>query len=237
MKHDAGRIIGLYRRHGLAWEALRREARFVEQAWLARFLAALPRGPQGARVLDIGCGGGEPIARHLAAAGCRVTGIDTAPALLALARQRLPRARWLRCDMRHLALGRRFDGLVAWDSFFHLPAHDQRRMVRVFRRHAAPGAVLLFTSGPRHGEAMGRFAGEAMFHASLAPLAYRRLLAGSGFRVLAHVAEDPGCGGRTVWLARAEGHSPSRARVLISQSCTAWRCPNPSPPAIGFARR
>jgi SAM-dependent methyltransferase len=242
MKHDAARIIALYRRHGLAWEALRRTSRFVERAWLDSFLAALPHGPQGAHVLDIGCGAGEPMARHLAAAGCRITGIDTAPALLAMARARLPRARWLRRDMRHLALDRRFDGLVAWDSVFHLPANDQHRMMPVFRRHAAPGAVLLVTTGPRHGEAIGRFAGEPMFHASLAPHAYRRLLARNGFRVLAHVAEDPGCGGRTVWLARAHGssahgHSPTDARVPMSRACMAWRCPNPSPPAIGFARR
>lgn len=236
MKHEAARIIGLYRRHGLAWEALRRDSVFVERGWLDRFLAALPHGARGARILDIGCGGGEPVARYLAGAGCRVTGIDTAPALLALALARLPRHRWLRRDMRRLRLGRRFDGLVAWDSFFHLMAHDQRRMAVVFRRHTAPGAVLMFTSGPRHGEAMGRLSGEPLFHASLAPQACRRVLAARGFRVLAHAAEDPGCGGRTVWLARAERHSPSDARPPISIRCTAWRFPNRLPRVTGSAR-
>lgn len=215
MQHDASRIIGLYRRHGLAWEALRRDG-FVERMWLDRFLAALPRKAQGARILDIGCGGGVPIARHVADAGCRITGIDTAPALLALARLRLPGHRWLRRDMRHLVLGKRFDGILAWDSLFHLCVADQRRMIPRLRRHAAPGAVLLFSSGPRHGEAIGRFEGEPLFHASLAPSAYRRLLAANGFRLLAHAAEDPGCGGHTVWLVRAERHSPSSAAAPIS---------------------
>ncbi|WP_144299894.1 class I SAM-dependent DNA methyltransferase [Elioraea rosea] len=215
MQHHASRIVGLYRRHGLAWETLRREG-FVERAWIERFLGALPRNPEGARILDIGCGGAVPIARHLAKAGCRITGIDTAPALLALARLRLPQHHWLRRDMRRLALGERFDGILAWDSLFHLSVADQRRMIPRLRRHAAPGAVLLFSSGPRHGEAIGQFAGEPMFHASLAPPAYRRLLAANRFRVLAHVAEDPGCGGHTVWLVRAEGHSPTRAAAPIS---------------------
>ena len=50
--------------------------------------------------------------------------------------------------MRSLALGRTFDGIVAWDSFFHLTWDDQRRIFPVFRAHAATGAALMFTSGP-----------------------------------------------------------------------------------------
>ena len=40
--------------------------------------------------------------------------------------------------MRELALGRKFSGILAWDSFFHLRHDDQRRMFPVFRQHAAP---------------------------------------------------------------------------------------------------
>ncbi len=63
-------------------------------------------------------------------------------------------------------------------------------------------AALMFTSGPSHGIALGCYAGETLFHASLDPAEYRALLAAQGFSVVAHVAEDPTCGGRTVWLAR-----------------------------------
>jgi hypothetical protein len=37
--------------------------------------------------------------------------------------------------MRQLALGRPFDGIVAWDSFFHLGHDDQRRMFAIFADH------------------------------------------------------------------------------------------------------
>jgi len=205
MRHDAARITGLYRRHGAAWEALRRRSVVVEEAWLVRFRAALPRRASGPRVLDLGCGGGWPVAEALAAAGCRLTGLDTAPALLALARARLPRHRWLRVDMRGALPRRRFDGITAWDSAFHLTQVEQRRLIRRLARHAAPGAAVMLTSGPRHGEAIGRLGGEPLFHASLSAAAYRRLFAAAGFRVVAHAAEDPLCGGRTVWLARARG--------------------------------
>src|SRR3954469_1600763 len=77
---------------------------------------------------------------------------------------------------RGLSLGQRFDGILAWDSFFHLRPGDQRAMFPVFRDHAAPGASLLFTSGPRAGVAMGEWQGEPLYHASLDPDEYRALL-------------------------------------------------------------
>ena len=72
-------------------------------------------------------------------------------------------------------------------------------MFAVFERHAAPGALLMFNTGPDHGEAIGEFEGDPLYHASLARADYESLLAQSGFRVIARVASDPAAGGRTVW--------------------------------------
>jgi trans-aconitate methyltransferase len=195
----AASITGLYTRHGAAWARDRGDAPGTEAAWIARLLALLP---PAAHVLDIGCGSGAPIATAIASAGHRVTGLDASPTLLDLARARLPDAEWIEADMRAMDLGRRFDALVAWDSFFHLDHDAQRGMLPRFAAHAVPGAPLLFTSGPRHGVAMGSYAGEPLFHASLDPAEYRALLAAHGFEVLDHRAEDPAGGGHTVWLAR-----------------------------------
>jgi SAM-dependent methyltransferase len=203
MSTDAANIIGLYERHAAAWAAARGEA-MIERAWLDRFLALLPAG---GRVLDLGCGPGVPIARYLAAAGCAVMAVDAAPRMIELCRANVPAAECLVADMRGLTLGRCFDGILAWDSFFHLTQDDQRAMFPVFRRHAAPGAALLFTSGPAQGEAIGQFGGERLYHASLDPDAYRALLAANGFAVVAQRSEDAECGGHTVWLARLEAEA------------------------------
>jgi SAM-dependent methyltransferase len=124
----------------------------MERAYLDDMLARLADRP---RVLDLGCGSGEPIARYLVERGCALTGVDAAPAMIALCRERFPNEQWLVADMRALDLEVRFDALIAWDSFFHLKPDDQRRMFEVFRAHIAPGGLLLFTSGPRAGEAIG----------------------------------------------------------------------------------
>ncbi|HEY4943686.1 MAG TPA: methyltransferase domain-containing protein [Rhizomicrobium sp.] len=198
MSSDSERIVGLYQRHAQAWAADRGN-RLVERAWLDRFAGLVPAG---AAVLDIGCGCGEPIARYLIERGHAVSGVDSSPEMIAMCRSRFPSGDWQVADMRMLSLEHVFGGIVAWDSFFHLCHDDQRRMFPVFRKHAAKDAALMFTSGPAHGEAIGRLKGEPLYHASLDAEEYRALLEAHGFDVAAHVAEDPDCDRHTIWLAK-----------------------------------
>lgn len=197
MNDAADRIVDLYRRHARQWDE-NRSRNLFERPWLDRFIALLP---PGGTALDIGCGTGEPIARYLVEHGLAVTGVDSASTMIDVCRERLP-GTWIVADMRDLAIGRRFDGLLAWDSFFHLRPDDQRAMFPVFEAHSDPGTALMFTSGPSSGVAVGEFHGEPLYHASLEADEYRALLANHGFAVVAHVAEDPTCGRHTVWLAQ-----------------------------------
>jgi SAM-dependent methyltransferase len=187
----------LYERHARSFDRDRSRS-LQERSWLDRFLDRIPRGGE---VLDIGCGMGEPLARYCIEAGRRVVGIDSSPALIAMCRARFPTGEWLVADMRDLDLGRRFDGLLAWDSFFHLAGDDQRGMFGRFARHARQGAALIFTSGTSEGERMGSYGGEPLYHASLDTAEYERLLSRHGFLVEDYVANDPECGAHTVWLA------------------------------------
>lgn len=194
------RIIDLYERRATAWDEARRDGPSAgERPHLAAFAGALP---PGASVLDIGCGSGMPVARDLIASAFHVTGVDSSPALIALCRQHFPGCAWHVADMRALDLGRRFDGLLAWHSLFHLAADDQRRMFPIFARHAAPRALLMFTSGPIAGVAMGEWQGEPLFHDSLGQAEYRALLIENGFNVLRFTAGEPIARGPTVWQAR-----------------------------------
>jgi 2-polyprenyl-3-methyl-5-hydroxy-6-metoxy-1,4-benzoquinol methylase len=191
-------VIDVYQRHGAIWAGLRGDT-LVEGSWLDRFCDLLPAG---AAVLDIGCGSGLPLARELLRRGFSVTGVDGTPTMVQLFESNLPGTPVHLADMRQLALEQRFAGLLAWDSFFHLSPDDQRAMFFRFQAHAAPGAALMFTSGPAEGSAIGELNGEPLYHGSLNPDEYRNLLAATGFEVAAHVIEDPSCGGRTIWLAR-----------------------------------
>ncbi len=195
----AAQIIPLYQSHARQWDDVRREQDY-QQGWLERFMALLPaRGT----ILDVGCGSGLPIAGVLIQHHFQLTGIDSALAMLELAQARFPQHIWQQADMRSLNLAQQFDGILAWDSFFHLTHQDQREMFGIFQQHAKTGTVLMFSSGPEHGEAIGEFEGELLYHASLAPAEYEQLLYQHGFQLIEMRINDPECAGHTVWLAQA----------------------------------
>ena len=191
-------VCGKY--EGIAgWFDASRRKDLMEREYLD---AMLKRLPAGSSLLDLGCGSGEPLAGFFIRKGFTLTGVDGAPGMIAMCRERFPDMEWLVGDMRGLALGRRFDAVVAWDSFFHLSKEDQRAMFPVFAAHLHKGGLLLFTSGPAEGEASGVMEGQEFRYSSLSPEEYGRLLAANGLEVLLHKAEDPACGKHTVWLAR-----------------------------------
>ncbi|MGP0591008.1 class I SAM-dependent methyltransferase [Nitrospira sp. T9] len=193
-------VIDLYERHVLAYD--RDRSRLLQECiWLDRFLVHVR---PGGTVLDLGCGMGEPIARYLIGRGFRVIGMDTSASMIALCRARFPDSEWVVADMRQFEIVRRFDGILAWDSFFHLDMDDQRKMFPRFAKNAQRGAPLMFTSGPAEGEAIGTYGVEPLYHASLGPAEYEQQLLTNGFVVRAYTAEDPACGKHTVWLATCD---------------------------------
>jgi hypothetical protein len=129
--------------------------------------------------------------------------------MIEAAKSKFPRAVWQVGDMRRLALGRSFDGLIAWHSIFHLRPDDQRELFPRLARHGRSGTVLLFTSGWQSDESVGNLRGEPLYHASLNPLEYQDLLGESGFEVVAHLERDLEAGHATVWLARLAGGTRS----------------------------
>lgn len=193
----AGRTQEIYERNAARFDRERPKA-LHERAWLDRFLDCLA---PGGHVLDAGCGTGDPVAHYMAGRGFRVTGLDASEAMLAIARTRFPDGDWRLGDMRSVDLPERFDGIIAWDSFFHLTADEQRDTLPQFARLLAPGGALLLTIGPEAGEVTGRVGDDSVYHASLAPEDYDSILAAHGLGVIAFVAEDPDCDFRTLLLA------------------------------------
>ena len=175
---EAERIPDLYERHALAFDRIRGKS-LVEKSWLQRFMACLP--PDGA-VLDIGCGSGEPMAAALLSQGYAVTGIDS--------------------EVKNNDVVLFMKGTPQFPQCGFSGQSTSSKRMRP-EAHAQPGAVLMFTSGPGEGTAIGTFEGEALHHASLSGAEYRDLLAANGFAVLDHMVEDAGCGGATVWLAQS----------------------------------
>lgn len=198
MSHEL--IIDLYEQYATQYDA-NRGKNLQEKAWLDAFLHEVPAG---GTVLDIGCGSGEPIAKYVLQQQYNVVGIDTSPSMIAMCRKRFPQAVWHIGDMRTLSSVLRnetYDGIIAWDSLFHLKSADQQLVLKQFARYIRPGSPLLFTSGPAAGVSIGEWQGKPLYHASLSPQQYESILREHGFTVRDYVAQDSACGDHTVWLA------------------------------------
>lgn len=122
-------------------------SRFIDRELVRRgdaeFWRSAAGEPDVARVLELGAGTGR-ITELLAERAARVVGVDLSREMLAKARSRLSgheHVHLMVADMRTLALGDRFDLVVAADDpFVHLNrSRDRQRTLEVVKRHLAPG--------------------------------------------------------------------------------------------------
>ncbi|NLE76305.1 MAG: class I SAM-dependent methyltransferase [Chloroflexi bacterium] len=131
----------------------KRSARYYDALYSSKDYAAEVRrveeafgrcgvGP-GAAVLDVACGTGGHI-QHLHPT-YRVEGLDLAPEMLAVARQRFPDLPLHQADMTEFDLGRQFDALLClFSSIGYVRTLPRlRRTLRTFARHLRPGGVAL----------------------------------------------------------------------------------------------
>jgi len=166
--------------HYLNW------GRRVQGAPRARFLKEFSRRlPDGARVLDLGCGAGVPSTQVLAKR-FKVVGVDISRAQLRLARNNVPEASFIQADLSELSFpDAAFAGIMALYSISHVPReeHDE-----VFRRAAdwlAPGGFFLSTLGVGGSSGWtGEWLGVPMFFSSYDADTNRELLEAAGFELL-----------------------------------------------------
>ncbi|MFF4506965.1 class I SAM-dependent methyltransferase [Streptomyces sp. NPDC001401] len=108
------------------------------------------RIPAGSAVLDVGCGSGVPVARSLAAAGHRVTGLDISGVQIRRARERVPQAEFIHGDATSAAFEpASFDAVVCLYALIHIPLAEQPPLLRRIAGWLRPGGWFLATTGHR----------------------------------------------------------------------------------------
>ncbi len=100
----------------------------------------------GMHVLDLGTGTGN-LAARFTACGCEVVGIDFSPEMLAIARRKVPAARFVRADILgdpEPLRGRRFDRIVSAYVFHELALSTKiSLLVRLTRDRRAEGGRMI----------------------------------------------------------------------------------------------
>lgn len=103
--------------------------------------------PANSKILDLGCGHGIPVAELISNRGHRIVGVDRSEKLLAFARNAMPAHEWILSDLDSFEINDIYDGIVIWDSLFHLPRTEHLTLLRKVSSALKPNGVLILSSG------------------------------------------------------------------------------------------
>ncbi len=150
--------------------------------------------PKKAKVLDVGCGTGIPIARYLVRKGYSVTGVDISDKMLELAKENVPEAEYFQYDMNDLDFeDSSFHGITALYSIFHVPKEKHLTIFQNFYRMLKSGGILFFCVGHQEGDDLSTFLGDIeMFWSNNSTDVTAELVKKAGFNVLFEEVLDRG---------------------------------------------
>lgn len=101
------------------------------------------------RVLDAGCGGGEPVLRRLTGQPQQTIGLDFSAEQLEIATSNAPEAGLVCGDMTRIPLTEGcVDAILAYHSLIHIPSDEHQTVIDEFARVLRPGGRLLVSEGP-----------------------------------------------------------------------------------------
>jgi 2-polyprenyl-3-methyl-5-hydroxy-6-metoxy-1,4-benzoquinol methylase len=171
--------------------------------WLSDLISRLPAA---ASVLDLGCGCGVPVSRHLANAGHQVTGVDISDVQVKRARGLVPAGTFIRADATEITFrSGSFDAVVCLYALIHMPLDEQPRLIDRIAGWLRPGGWLLATTGHDRwtGSADNWLGGPAAMWWSHADAAtYRTWLLQAGLEITAHEYIPEGDSGHALFWAR-----------------------------------
>lgn len=110
--------------------------------WMEGTDAFIKELPEGARVLDVGCGSGVK-SEYLIAHGLKVVGVDISDKLLEIAKREVPEGEFRELSMLNLdSMPDTFDGVFAQASLLHIPKKDVEGAVKKMADRLVGGGFL-----------------------------------------------------------------------------------------------
>jgi 2-polyprenyl-3-methyl-5-hydroxy-6-metoxy-1,4-benzoquinol methylase len=148
--------------------------------------------PQSGTLLDLGCGGGEPVTAYFARKGFQITGVDISEQMIEIARKQLPQGEFIRCDMTESEFDEAdFDLIVSTFAIIHIPQPEQEQLFRNILRWLKSSGIAFLTLGAKNEESiLQEWKGVTMYWSHFGPEEYRTMLGNLGFGILWEELED-----------------------------------------------
>ena len=148
---------------------------------LAEIVALLPKK---GKVLDVGSGSGEPVAKFLSEQGLEVIGIDISENMVKLARKNVPKAIFTQMDLLALDFeDNTFDGLICVYTLWHVPRKEHSQIFKNFQKILKSNGLMVINTGIRESEGMSDFFGEPMLWSNHHPKTTLKIVKDAGFSI------------------------------------------------------
>lgn len=182
----------------------------IEQASIDEAIALIK---PGARILDVGCGSGKPIAAYLLSKGFDVYGLDISEKQIEYAKQLIPENKLFVADIFNFSTPLQFDAIVCWFTLFHIHASLHQKILQKLHGLLKSGGFILITFADTSHQPEGDYKtidpctiesemfGERFYHSGQPAETNSSLMLTTGFKVLSDKIDQPG---NQVVLARKE---------------------------------
>ncbi|MBV1870930.1 MAG: class I SAM-dependent methyltransferase [Gammaproteobacteria bacterium] len=130
------------------------------------------------KALDVGCGCTGRFIDLLQSEGFSPDGIDISEKMIDLARKRHPNIIFHHQDICEWKIQEKYDFVTAWDSIWHIPLHQQEKVLGKLVASLNKGGVLIFSFGgiEEQGDHTDDFMGPEVYYSTLGTNGFLNLL-------------------------------------------------------------
>jgi len=163
-------------------------------------------GSKKGKLLDLGCGAGEPFPRLFINLGWKVTGLDFSQKMLELAAKYAPEMKTIQADMLEVDFEpNQFDAITSIYSLFHVPSAEHIVLFAKFYQWLVPQGKALFTyatkeyTGQTEFDGYKEFMGQKLYYSHKSPEKLYSDLEEIGFHIESKIFRE--IGGETfLWV-------------------------------------
>ncbi|OAI09956.1 methyltransferase type 11 [Methylomonas lenta] len=132
------------------------------------------------KALDVGCGCTGRFIDLLLEEGFSPEGIDVSEAMITLARKRHPEINFHQQDICEWEIPEKYDLITAWDSIWHIPLVQQKKVLAKLVSSLNTNGVLIFSFGgiDEEGDHKDDFMGPEMYYSTLGINGFLKLFIG-----------------------------------------------------------
>ncbi len=142
--------------------------------------------PETGKLLDLGCGGGQPMTAYFANKGFEVVGVDISPKMIEIAKKQIPQGNFFVSDMTECRFREEeFDAIVSTFAIIHVPQEKQLPLFKkIFKWLKIGGTAFLVLANQETKDWTDNFYGVQMYWSHFGKEGYKEIIDKVGFELI-----------------------------------------------------